>query len=81
MMYLVLLAAAPALRLAPPVMQMGSGIAPMNIGTAQSNSRVSTRTSGWRRCATLRSGALGKDAKKADLAMETGTELDELDAE
>ena len=36
MMYLVLLAAAPALRLAPPVMQMGSGIAPMNIGTAQS---------------------------------------------
>ena len=30
---------------------------------------------------SLRSGALGKDAKKADLAMETGTELDELDAE
>jgi len=34
MMYLMLLAAAPALRLAPPVMQMASGIAPMNVGTA-----------------------------------------------
>ena len=30
---------------------------------------------------SLRSGALGKDAKKADLAMETGAELDDVDAD
>ena len=29
---------------------------------------------------SLRSGELGKDAKKADLAMETGAELDDIDA-